>query len=82
MKFAWAFSGFVVVALGLSAGCGPDSSGPDAPPVPGILEVGSDDGEVVKIGGNYVLQKIKRSKGSLSSRVWLESRGRSRTKWW
>ena len=57
MKFAWAFSGLLVVALGLSAGCGPDSSGPDAPPVPGILEVGSDDGEVVKIGGNYVLPK-------------------------
>ena len=57
MKFAWGISGLLAVALGLSAGCAADSSGPEEPPVPGILEVGSDDGEVVKIGGSYLLRK-------------------------
>ena len=57
MKFVWGVSGLMlIVILGLTAGCGADSSGPDADAVPGILEIGGDDGEVVKIGGNYVLR--------------------------
>lgn len=56
MKFAWGVSGLLLVSLGLSAGCNADSNGPEAPPIPGVIEVGSDDGEVVKIGGNYVLR--------------------------
>ncbi len=57
MKIAWGVSGLMVVALvGFSAGCGDDSGGPDSPPIPGVLEIGGDDGEVVKIGGNYVLR--------------------------
>lgn len=57
MKFVWGVSGLMlIVILGLTAGCGADSGDPDAAPVPGVLEIGGDDGEVVKIGGNYVLR--------------------------
>ena len=57
MKFVWGVSGLLlIVILGLSAGCGANFSGPDTDAVPGILEIGGDDGEVVKIGGNYVLR--------------------------
>ena len=57
MKIAWGVSGLLVVALvAFSAGCGADSSGPDSPPIPGVIEIGGDDGEVVKVGGSYVLR--------------------------
>ena len=57
MKFVWDVAGLMlIVILGLTAGCGADTSDPDAAPVPGVLEIGGDDGEVVKIGGDYVLR--------------------------